>query len=1039
MSSTSVPFQQLAESVKNPSAEWRSAPFWALNGELDPEEIRKQIRGFHQNGLGGFYLHARTGLKTAYLSEKWFECIDAAVDEAKKLNMEAWLYDEDRFPSGSGGGLITCDPEYRAKGITLKEVPFADAASEELPETTLAVFAAKVSGVHAENVRRLNTETFRGDLQEGETLLVFYTDTVNCSTWYNDYTYLDTLSVKAVRKFIELTHEAYAKRYSKEFGNVIPGIFTDEPRYGFLIDQPEWDTEHRKMLPWTEGLLEDFRETYHYDALDRCPEFFYEVAGADSVAPRVHYVSTMLKFFKKAFWEPINTWCKEHHLKLTGHPVGEDSLSYQTLGIGSAMQLYEHMGMPGIDLLSEHHRAYQTAKQLSSAARQFGKKRRLVEVYGCTGWYFSPAGIKALGDWLYALGVNYRCEHLALYSIEGEAKRDYPCPVALQTNFPETYRNLNNYFARLSACLSEGKEDRRILFVSAQESAWSMFHQEWRKEKKTLDFDRGYVKLSNLLLAHQLDFDYGDEGILAQLANVKGDTLTVGEAEYKVVVLPHLITIRSSTLNLLKEFQANGGLVLSAGEIPGYIDAVKQEMVWPFPQVKDPAELVKLLQGHVPCRIADPEGKTCRSLLHQVRRGKDWDSLYLCNTGHPVDEGNEEGEGFVEPNVMFRKEIYPEVQISFESPYSGELVEFDPFTGKYLAADAEYRDGKWIIRSGFQRLATKLFFALPAKGMVSAEQPEPELKEWSVAQTIAPEQWEIELSEPNVAVMDHFKAAEDSEPEYVLFLDDKLRENLGIEVRNFMMPQPWCRKIDKISGGEVSIFFDFECESLPQENIALVLERPELYQITLNGKPVEKKDLGEWHASAWRKVELPKEYLIHGKNRFVFTTRLTNAHPGLESMFLTGNFGVKADGMSFILTAPVKTLKLGSWCEQGLPFYPGAVIYKTKVRCADSARGAIRLPDYNGTPAEIRIDQKTVSALIFSPGTTGNLDLPREFDLEIAVTGSMRNSCGPFFRKELYPVSDHPIGYKLMESETRQLLPYGLNSAPEILTEKENK
>ena len=78
-------FTSLLESSQTPAAEWRSAPFWALNGNLEPEEIRKQIRGFHANGLGGFYLHARTGLETPYLSEKWFECIDAAIDEAKKL------------------------------------------------------------------------------------------------------------------------------------------------------------------------------------------------------------------------------------------------------------------------------------------------------------------------------------------------------------------------------------------------------------------------------------------------------------------------------------------------------------------------------------------------------------------------------------------------------------------------------------------------------------------------------------------------------------------------------------------------------------------------------------------------------------------------------------------------------------------------------------------------------------------------------------------------------------------------------------------
>ena len=681
----------------------------------------------------------------------------------------------------------------------------------------LVLFAAKVNGNRASGVRKLSMEHYRSELQKEETLLVFYTDTVTRSTWYNDFTYLDTLSVEAVRKFMDLTHEAYAKRYKEEFGNVIPGMFTDEPRYGFLIDQPDWDTEHRKMLPWTEGLLEDFKENYHYDALERCPEFFFEVDGADSVMPRVQYVSTMLKFFKKAFWEPIGKWCEEHHLKLTGHPVGEDSLSYQAYGIGSAMQLYEYMGMPGIDLLSEHHRAYQTAKQLSSAARQFGKKRRLVETYGCTGWDFSSAGIKALGDWLYVLGVNYRCEHLAFYSIEGEAKRDYPCPVALQTNTPDTYRTLNDYFARLGVWLSAGKEDRRILVISAQESAWSMFHKDWRKEEKTLQFDKDFIKLSNTLLAHQIDFDYGDEELLSRLSKVDGNTLHVGEAEYKAVIVPSMITIRSTTLELLKKFRNAGGAVISAGDIPGYLDAVKQNIAWDFPQTKNLKELVQFVQPFSPVTVGDPNGKRCASLLHQIRRGTDWDLLFLCNTGHAVDEGEEHGESFDEPEALFRTDIYPETTVSFESELDGELLEFDPFTGKFLSVNAERNGNKWIIRTGFGRLATRTFMAVGKAGTVPVLQPEPTAEGFSVKQIIAPEKWDVELSEQNVAVLDHFCTETIRNPMFVLALDDKLHEELGLEVRNFMMPQPWCREMDQTAGGKLKSLQTLNVKSFRKE------------------------------------------------------------------------------------------------------------------------------------------------------------------------------------------------------------------------------
>ncbi|NQT91763.1 MAG: hypothetical protein HQ559_03305, partial [Lentisphaerae bacterium] len=94
----------------SPGAEFRGKPFWAWNGKMDPSELRRQVRVMQRMGLGGFFMHSRVGLATPYLSDEWFECVRACVDEAKGLGMEAWLYDEDRWPSGAAGGLVTQNP-----------------------------------------------------------------------------------------------------------------------------------------------------------------------------------------------------------------------------------------------------------------------------------------------------------------------------------------------------------------------------------------------------------------------------------------------------------------------------------------------------------------------------------------------------------------------------------------------------------------------------------------------------------------------------------------------------------------------------------------------------------------------------------------------------------------------------------------------------------------------------------------------------------------------------------------------------------------
>lgn len=84
--------------------EYRSIPFWSWNNYLDEGELCRQIEEMKSAGIGGFIMHARTGLKEEYLGEKWFSCIGACLKKAKELGMEAWIYDENGWPSGFVGG-----------------------------------------------------------------------------------------------------------------------------------------------------------------------------------------------------------------------------------------------------------------------------------------------------------------------------------------------------------------------------------------------------------------------------------------------------------------------------------------------------------------------------------------------------------------------------------------------------------------------------------------------------------------------------------------------------------------------------------------------------------------------------------------------------------------------------------------------------------------------------------------------------------------------------------------------------------------------
>lgn len=100
---------------KNPSRIFRPSPFWSWNDTLSPKELRWQLKEFATKGFGGYFMHSRVGLGTPYLSQEWMACIQACIEEGKKADVESWIYDEDKWPSGYAGGLIPAKSEkYRA-------------------------------------------------------------------------------------------------------------------------------------------------------------------------------------------------------------------------------------------------------------------------------------------------------------------------------------------------------------------------------------------------------------------------------------------------------------------------------------------------------------------------------------------------------------------------------------------------------------------------------------------------------------------------------------------------------------------------------------------------------------------------------------------------------------------------------------------------------------------------------------------------------------------------------------------------------------
>ena len=268
--------KDLERDFREPGARHRGMPFWAWNGRLSPDELRRQVRLMKQMGLGGFFMHARVGLDTPYLSKDWFACIEACVDEAGRQGMLAWLYDEDRWPSGAAGGLVTKDPRWRRRSLMMREI----ASPRELKwdDGVVAAFTVRRDGHVARGVRRIPKGERPESRGDGEAILAFVVEVDPLSSWFNGFTALDTLNPLAVRRFIAVTHEAYRRETGRHFGKTIPGIVSDEPNHGHRLGT-DHATGKLLGLPWTSGLPAAFRRRYGYDLLPHLVELFLNVDG----------------------------------------------------------------------------------------------------------------------------------------------------------------------------------------------------------------------------------------------------------------------------------------------------------------------------------------------------------------------------------------------------------------------------------------------------------------------------------------------------------------------------------------------------------------------------------------------------------------------------------------------------------------------------------------------------------------------------------------------------------------------------------------
>ena len=975
-------YETILAAFRNPPSEYRSAPLWVWNDRMTKDEIREGLAGFKARGIGGVFVHPRPGLITPYLSDEWFSLWQYAVETGKSLGLRVWIYDENSYPSGFAGGHVPAAlPDAARSGLRMTRYA---AAPKSFARPPLVVLRQTLAGF--EDV----TASFKPGLRDPAPYYAFEVVRQEPSPWYGGFTYVDLMRRDVTEKFLDVTLNAYKRAVGEDFGGTVPGVFEDEAEIG---PPGGGDT-----VNFTPALFQAFQTSWGYDLRPHLVSLFDEVGDWKRV--RHNYYSTLLDLFVENWAKPYYAACADNNLQFTGHYWDHEWPNPRNSPDNMAMSAYAHM--PGIDILMNDwstgpHAQFgndRSVREIRSAANQRGRRRTLSETYGAGGWDMTFFDQKRIGDWEFALGVNFLNQHLSYVTIKGARKRDHPLSFSYHEPWWKDYNVLADYFGRLSVALSAGQQVNRVLVLEPTTSAW-MHYSPAGESARMKALGEDFQEFVRLLERHQVEYDLASEKTLEEFGAVRNLSFAVGERAYDLVVLPPgFENINDSTLVLLRDYLMRGGKVVAWPAPPDYVDGKVTNDVrvlaasygdrWLPP---GPGGGFDRVRAFAPPRLVFSDPSEHEWLHHQRREFDGGELVFLANTS-PVQPA--------------------EGALSLEG---GSVEAWDPFTGGVRPYPFTRQRGAVMAR-----------FSLPPGGSlllcVPTRRSRPAVAEtWAAEDVAAAAPTAVERVSPNVLTIDYCDLVLGGRTEKDLYFYDAQRKTFqahGLD-RN-----PWDSAVqyktnildrDKFrpdSGFEAVFWFTaLKADALDFASLQAVVERPDLFGVAINGHAVKPLP-GEWWLDRAFGVYPIGPHVVAGRNRITVRALPFTIQSELEPVYVLGDFRLLSAPRGFELRPPAP-MALGPWPAQGLPLYGQSVRYRKTFDLPGAPgpgqRFFVRLGAWRGAAAEVLVGGKPAGVIAFAPyelDITGALGAGTN-EVSVVVTGTLKNTLGPFH-------NDPPLG-----------------------------
>lgn len=1004
------------EKFKNPDKAYRAAPFWSWNAKLDNDLLKKQIGYFKEMGFGGFYMHPRGGMETPYMSTEYIDAIACCIKAAEQNDMFACLYDEDRWPSGFAGGMVTRTAKFRQRAIYITNNP------DKLPplcnDREKAIEEGKAYLVGCYDVN-LTNDGYLGNYRciRQEEAAEFdkyfaYSKTDEPSGKYNNQTYTDIMQKDAIKEFISITHNVFYENFADKYGKTIPNIFSDEPRHRplELINPAD---EDEIVYYWTYDFPETFEKEYGYDIVGHLPKIIWDEEDTHSYE-RYDFFEHVTRRTEEAFFMQIKNVLEKQGLEYCGHLMLENELYGQLRWGGDIMRYYPYFDIPGIDLLFDNIE-FTGAKQVQSIVHQYGKKAMLSELYGVTGWDFDFKCLKMQGDWQAALGVSIRVPHLSMYSMKGAAKRDYPASFNYQAPWFREFKNIEDHFARINTVFENTKPIVDVAVLHPIETAMLALNKNNADYISELEDE--FNELINSLLYSNIDFDFINEANLCTQSVKCTDKLCVGDMSYSVVIIPPVKTMRKNTVEIFNRLIDNGVPVIFTGECPQYVDGKKNDDVkelYKRAKITGRDRLVYELEKYRRIKISCAENPEYNKIIYRLAEKDDAKWLFIARaekTGKTSEK-----KSCVTPDA---------ITVSIKGEYEVEI--YDTLNGEIRKADYSNTDSNTCMNYDLyanDSLLLKLSNRKHESKGYKTEKP--------AYRTITPEKATYRRHEDNCIVLDFGSYSVDgnkfSEKMYFNKLNDEVCKELDI-IRTDAQPYTVINPVKK----SVYIKYEFYCEDVI-DNLKLALEDAEETEIYFNGQVIENRTLSYFADESIRTVSLPQSEL--GKNTVVLKTLFSQIHTQ-EPCYILGDFDACVDAdRIYIKKRSSDIIAFESITKQGMPFYGDNISYKIRFY-APECKAEIAVKKFGAPCIRVFVDGKDIGLIAFSPFNVCTELEEGEHEIEFVCYGNRNNTFGPIHNIKIddpdYYIMPSAWDYKSeLYTDSYRFQETGILESPEI-------